>query len=155
MRRFSERAPRLLASLIGATIVFNLIGLVIAVAEKYPGEFDCTCDRDSVLGDSVTTGSLLAAPITTLVALAVAALLVWRARRWLAMLGAAGALGLGVIFIIATIGEPLHPEKSDPPFAFLLAWRIVGVGLAAGLVVLAAACLFGRLTGGDRASPHA
>lgn len=120
-RTLAVRARRILPLLIGVTIVFNLIGFAIAAAGEYPSEFDCdSCAANDVLADSVTKGSLLAAPLTVLVVLAVVPLLAWRGGRWLRALGAAAGLVLGIIFMIGIWGEPLDPDKSDPPLAFLV-----------------------------------
>ena len=140
-----RRAPKLLPWLIGVMILFNLLGFAIAVAAELPSEFDCACDPDEVLRDSVTRGSLLAAPLTVLVVLAIAALLIWTSGRWLGALGALAALALGVASVVGLFGEPLHPELSDPPFAFLVAWRVVAVSLSAALLALSATTLYGRL----------
>lgn len=110
LRSLSAQAARLLPLLIGGIIAFNLIGFVIAVAGEYPSEFDCdSCTADGVLADAATKGSLLAAPLTVLVVLAIVVLLTWRGGR----LGAVAGLLIGVVFMIGVWGEPLDPEKSD------------------------------------------
>jgi len=122
----SAQAARLLPLLIGVVIVFNLIGFVIAVAGEYPSEFDCgSCTAGDVLADSITKGSLLAAPLTVLVILGCAAVLVGHCGRRLGALGALIGLVLGVVFMIGIWGEPLDPERSDPPLAFLVVWRVL------------------------------
>jgi len=142
--------PRALMLLVaGAVVVLNATGWVISVAAELPSEFDGVRDPDEVLSDSVTVGTLLAAPLTTLVALGVAMLLAWRGGRWLRSAGLVGAAVLGVLFTVGTLAEPLHPEASDPPVAFLLAWKVLAAGLCAGLAILSAVALYRTWRSGE------
>jgi hypothetical protein len=129
----------------GAVLALNLIGWAISVAAELPAEFDGV--RDDVLADSVTAGTLLAAPLTALVALIVLSLLAWFGGRWLGSVGLLGLIALGVVFTIGNLGEPLDPEASDPPTAFLVTWRIVAVGLCGALIVAAAVQMVYRVRG--------
>lgn len=147
--------PRLrrLLSVVVALLVFNAVGFVIAVAAELPAEFDGVRDPDDVLSDSVTVGSALAAPLTTLVVLSVCALLACLRSRWFAVIGLLGLIVLGTLFILGTVGEPLHPEASDPPVAFLLVWRATAVALCIMLIVVAALEAFSRLRRGGTIRP--
>lgn len=146
LRTLSAQAARPLPLLIGGIIAFNLIGFVIAVLGEYPSEFDCdSCAADRVLDDAVTKGSLLAAPLTVLVVLAIVALLAWRGGRWLGAVAAGAGLLIGVVFMIGIWGEPLDPEKSDPPLALLIVWRALATALAVALVSVSGLDLYGWL----------
>jgi len=52
-----------------------------------------------------------------------------------------------VLFVVGNIGEPLHPKASDAPVAFLVVWRVVGIGLAIGLIGLAGTELHRKVRG--------
>ena len=43
---------------------------------------------------------------------------------------------LGVVYVIGNLGEPLDPERSDPPVIVYGAFRIIGVAGALALIVL-------------------
>jgi hypothetical protein len=43
---------------------------------------------------------------------------------------------IGLLFTVGHLGEPLHPETSDPPVAFLVVWRVLGVTLALAMSAL-------------------
>lgn len=135
----------MLLSVVGALLVFNVVGFVIAVAAELPAEFDGVRDPDDVLLDSVTVGSALAAPLTTLVALSVCALVACLPFRWLAVVGLLGMIVLGALFIVGTIGEPLHPEASDPPVASLVVWRAIAIAMCVLLIAPSALEAFHRL----------
>ena len=121
---------------VGALLLLNAIGLGISIAAELPTEFDTRGDPDKVLEDSVTKGTLIAAPLTAMAALIVGALLFWFGGRWLGTLGLVITAVLAVLATIGTLGEPLHPEASDPPVAFLVAWKVIVVFLALSLVAL-------------------
>jgi len=134
---------------VGAILVFSAIGWVISVVFEMPGEFGDLGDPDNVLAESVTRGTLLAAPLTTLIGLVVLSLLIWRGNRWLRSVGLLGMMILGVLFVVGNLGEPLDPEASDPPLALLLVWRAIGTGLSVSLAALAAAALYRTLRPGS------
>ena len=153
LHSLSAQAARILPLLIVAIIVFNLIGFVIAVAGEYPSEFDCdSCAPGDVLADSITKGSLLAAPLSVLVLLAIVAVFAWRGGRRLGALGALIGLVLGVVFMIGIWGEPLDPERSDPPLAFLVVWRVLATAISVALISLSGLALYGRLFRRDAAT---
>ena len=136
---------QLLFAVVAALLVLNAAGLIISVVAELPTEFDTTPDPDNVLEDSVSKGTLLAGPMTAMAALIVAAVFVRWGGRWLGALGFVIAIVIGVLFTIGSFGEPLQPEASDPPVAFLVAWKVVGVGLALALAGLSATGLYRRV----------
>ena len=127
-----------------ALLVLNAIGAVISVAAEWPTEFDTEGDPEKVLEDLPTRGTLLAAPLSVLIVLVVATALTWLRNRWLASIGLAVLIALCLLFTIGTLGEPLHPEASDPPVAFLIVWKIVVLGVIGSLVALSLIGLYRR-----------
>ena len=114
---------------------------MISIGAKWPKEFDGVGDPNNVASEFVTQGTLLAAPLTTLIALVVFTALT-RLQRWLAAAGLAGLTLLGVLFTIGTLGEPFDPVASDAPLALLIVWRVIGLVLCLSLLGLASAALY-------------
>jgi hypothetical protein len=125
----------------------NIIGLVISVAARWPAEFGGVGDPDNVLGEFFTRGTLLAAPPPPLIALAVGVVLALRGGRWLGALGLLTMIVVAALFIIGTLGEPLRPQASDPPIAFLFAWQAGFIALSAAQIALAGIELWRRIRG--------
>jgi hypothetical protein len=133
--------------LVVALLIGNALGLVISVAAGWPAEFGGVGDPENVLGEFPSRGTLLAAPIAPLIVLVVGLVLALRGNRWLASLGLLALVVVPVLFVIGTLGEPLRPQASDPPVAFLIVWRTVFIALSVALVVFAGLELWRRARG--------
>jgi len=131
-----------LVVVVAAILALNAIGIIISIVAELPTEFDTKADPDNVPEDSITKGTLIAAPVVILIVLAGCALLAGLRPKWLATLGLAVLVVLGVVGTIGILGEPLHPEASDPPVAFLVIWKAMGIGLLGALVALSLANLY-------------
>jgi hypothetical protein len=55
---------------------------------------------------------------------------------------------IGLLFTVGHLGEPLHPEASDPPVDFLVVWRVLGVTLALAMSALSLIELTSRMRRG-------
>ena len=62
-------------------------------------------------------------------------LLVLVDRRPALAVAGLGLAALGALYTIGGLGEPLRPERSDPPLALYWALKAVGVAGGLGLVV--------------------
>jgi hypothetical protein len=135
---------KILLALILALIALHLVGLVISVSAGWPAEVE-GADPKNVLGDSLSRGTLLSAPVIWIVLLAVYAPLALKGGRWLASIALVGIIIVGAIYALSTVAEPREPELSDPPLGFLFAWRAVGVLLATAMAVVSSFELRDRL----------
>lgn len=144
MRGMSRRT-RAIVGLISLLLLLNLVGAAISIAARWPAETGGIADPDRVASDFVTRGTLLAAPLLTLVLLAAGALLVIQGGRLVAASGLVGLILIAVIMTIGTLGSPLQPEASDPPVAFLVVWRGLSLVLLGLLAVLGSYELRDRL----------
>jgi hypothetical protein len=143
MRSMSRR--QVLVAVVGALFALNIVGLIVSIAARWPTELDGAGDPDDVLGEFVARGTLLTSPLTTLILFAVFVLVLFTGGRLIGAAAAAGMIVTGILFTIGHLGEPLEPEMSDPPKAFLIAWRAVAVILSGSMAVLAAYELRDRL----------
>lgn len=136
---------KLIIGVIAALLVLNLVGAAISIAAGWPAEFDGVGDPDNVWGEFLSRGTLLAAPLLTLVLIAASVLLIIQGGKLVAGAGLVGLIILAVLIIVGSLGEPLSPEASDPPVAFLVAWRAVMILLATTLALFSSYELRDRL----------
>ena len=141
------RRVRLLAATVALLLLGNIVGLLISVLAGWPAEFGAVGDQDNVLGEFFRRGTLLAAPPAPLLALVVSALLAFGRKRWLSVLGLLGLIVVAALFIVGTLGEPLRPQASDPPVAFLFAWQAGFIVVSVALITLAAVDILRRFRG--------
>jgi hypothetical protein len=125
-----------------ALVVLNTIAAVVAIDHGWPGAFGTHRDPHRVSHDWLLNGSAISAPAPPLIVLVVATLLSLSRNRLLGAVGAAGCIVIGVVFVIATIGEPtmFHPESALEEL-----FHALGLVLAATLVVAGALELRARL----------
>ena len=132
-----ERALLLVSFLL---IAYWLVAVVVAITQDWPAEFSTTpADDPDTVGQWIVRGSLVSAPLAPFVAQVVlTGLALLRRPGWRIVAGVGFAL-LGVLYVIGSLGEPLDPERSDPPVLVYGAFRLIGVVAALALVVLGAA----------------
>ena len=131
------RPARALALVSCLLLVYGLVAATVAIRQDWPAEFGTTpTDDPETVVQWVVRGSLISAPLAPLVAQVVLTGLALLERPgWRVFAGIGFAL-LGVVYVIGNLGEPLDPERSDPPVIVDGAFRIIGVAWALALIVL-------------------
>jgi hypothetical protein len=132
------RPRRLLVRVSLALVLYWVVAFLVAMTQDWPAELstDAGDDPESV-GEWIVRGSLLAPPLAPFLAQLVLTFAAARSGvRWV-LSGAVGLVLLGIVYVLATLGEPLDPERSDPPTLVYLAFRVVGLSLLAALIALA------------------
>ena len=131
------RPARALALVSCLLLVYGLVAATVAIRQDWPAEFGTTrADDPETVVQWVVRGSLISAPLAPLVAQVVLTGLALLERPgWRVFAGIGFAL-LGVVYVIGNLGEPLDPERSDPPVIVYGAFRIIGVAGALALIVL-------------------
>lgn len=130
--------PRYLVLSSAALLVLWVVATVVAIDQGWPYEWGGTGDPGAVGEEWVGKGTLISPPLVTLLAqvLFTGALLLQ--RRWFLVAGGLGLAILGVLYTVASLGEPIDPTLSDPPAAVRLAFLAGALAGAALLVVLGA-----------------
>ena len=139
--------PRRLVACSIALLVLWVLLTFVAVWRGWPAEFNGVGDPDQVGDEWVSRGTLLSPPFAALVAQVVLTILAFIERRWILMFAGLGLGVLGAFFTIALVGEPIHPERSDPPAGLLWLLKALGVAGALGLVVTGVETGVGALRG--------
>ena len=131
------RPARALVLVSGLLLVYALVAMVVAITQDWPAEFSTTsADDPETVVQWIVRGSLISAPLAPLVAQVVLTGLALLERRgWRVVAGIGFAL-LGVVYMIGNLGEPLDPERSDPPVIVYGAFRMIGVAVVVALLVL-------------------
>ena len=131
------RPARALVLVSGLLLVYALVAMVVAITQDWPAEFSTTsADDPETVVQWIVRGSLISAPLAPLVAQVVLTGLALLERPgWRVFAGIGFAL-LGVVYVIGNLGEPLDPERSDPPVIVYGAFRMIGVAGALALLVL-------------------
>ena len=129
-----ERALVLVSCLL---LVYWVVGIVAAIMQDWPAEFSTTpADDPETVWQWIVRGSLVSAPIAPIAAQAVLTGLALLERPGWRIVAGVGFALLGVVYTIGTLGEPLDPERSDPPVIVYGAFRVFGLAAALTLVVL-------------------
>lgn len=130
---------KLLVPVSSLLLGFWLIATVVSIDHGWAAELGSVGDPDDVSGEWVTRGTLFTPPLAPLVAqAALTALALVRRRVW-QIVAAVGLALLGVVYLVAGLGEPLDPAASDPNIVVYWLLRLVGVAGAVALVVIGAA----------------
>jgi len=131
------RPARALALVSCLLLVYGLVAAVVAITQDWPAEFSTTpADDPDTVVQWIVRGSLVSAPLAPLaVQIVLTGLALLERPGWRVFAGAGFAL-LGVVYMIGNVGEPLDPERSDPPVIVYGAFRVIGVAGALALVVL-------------------
>lgn len=130
---------KLLVPVSSLLLGFWLIATVVSIDHGWAAELGSVGDPDDVSGEWVTRGTLFTPPLAPLVAqAALTALALVRRRVW-QIVAAVGLALLGVVYLVAGLGEPLDPAASDPSIVVYWLLRLVGVAGAVALVVTGAA----------------
>jgi len=127
--------PRRLVACSIALLVLWVLFTFVAVWRGWPAELGGIGDPEQVGDEWISHGTLLSPPFWALVAQVVLTILAFVERRWILMFAGLGPAVLGAYYTIATVGEPLHPERSDPPLGLLWLVKVLGVAGSLGLVV--------------------
>jgi len=137
---------RLVACSIALLVLWTILTFV-AVWRGWPAEFSGLGDPDRVGDEWLSRGTLLSPPLTALVAHVAFTLLALVERRPTLLIAGFGLAVVGALYTVASVGEPLHPERSDPPIGLLVLVKVLGVGGALGLVVTGVETGVGALRG--------
>lgn len=114
-----------------AVLVYGAAMTVVAVSAGWPAEFGGLGDPNDVGGEWISRGTLVSPPLLPALAQALLTLLVFVDRRAALAVAGLGLAAIGALYAIGGLGEPLRPERSDPPLA--LYWVLKGLGVAGGL----------------------
>jgi len=126
--------PRRLVVVSIAVLVYGAVTTLIAVQAGWPAEFGGLGDPSDVGGEWASRGTLISPPLLPALAQAALTLLVFVDRRPALAVAGLGLAAIGALYAIGGLGEPLHPERSDPPLA--LYWGLKAVGVAGGLALV-------------------
>ena len=137
---------------VGLILVLNTIGLVIALVGEMPKEFGGAGDPSNVLGEAPLQGTLLSAPLAPILVLIGMAWLSYRSN-WLGVIGLLGMIVVCVLFTVGYLGEPLHPKASDPPVAFIVAWKLIGIPIVLTLIAVCGLRLVEKVRSSGVAEP--
>jgi len=118
-------------------LVYSVVAIVVAIAQDWPAEFSTTpSDDPQTVGQWIVRGSLVSAPLAPIAAQVVLTGLALLERYGWRLVAGVGFAVLGVVYTIGSLGEPLDPDRSDPPVIVYGAFRVVGLVAALTLVIL-------------------
>ncbi len=117
-------------------LVLNPIAALVAMATDWRARFDPPPDQGSVASELALNGSAISAPIAPLALLTACALLARRQDRW-RVLGLVGIALIGLVFIVAAIGEITASPSEHTPQAVLIFAGILSSTIGAALLTLA------------------
>ena len=126
--------PRRLVVVSIAVLVYWAVATLLAVQAGWPAEFSGLGDPSDVSGEWASRGTLVSPPLLPLVAQAALTLLVLVDRRSALAVAGLGLAAIGALYAIGGLGEPLRPDRSDPPLA--LYWILKSLGIAGGLALV-------------------
>jgi hypothetical protein len=127
--------PRRLIACSIALLVLWVVLTFVAVWRGWPAEVRGIGDPENVGDEWLSRGTLLSPPLLAMVAQAVLTIVALVERRPFLAFAGFGLAVIGAYYTIAAVGEPLHPERSDPPVGLLWVVKVLGVGGSLGLVV--------------------
>lgn len=139
--------PRRLVACSIALLVLWVLLTFVAVWRGWPAELGRVGDPDQVGEEWTSRGTLLSPPFWALVAQVVLTILAFVERRPILAFAGLGLGVLGAYYTIAAVGEPVHPERSDPPLGLLWTVKALGVAGSLGLVVTGVETGVGALRG--------
>jgi hypothetical protein len=117
--------------LLVAWVVFTLV----AVERGWPAEFGRVGDPDDVAGDWLSRGTLLSPPLAPMAVQAFLTILALFERRPALAVAGLGVAALGALYTVAGVGEPFHPDHSDPPLLLYSVAKGAGLAGSLGLVI--------------------
>lgn len=127
------RPERVLGNFSLGFFIYAAAAALVSILAGWPAQFGGAGDPQRVGAEFLTRGTAIAPPLVPLLILGGAAFLVRKGRRW-RTIGAVVLLLLGVVFVIAGLGEAFAPSPATAPRAVLLVGGVIAAG---GGVVLA------------------
>jgi len=127
-------------------LVYWVVAIVVAITQDWPAEFGTSpSDDPETVGEWILRGSLVTAPLAPIVAQVVLTGLALLARPGWRIVSGIGFSVLGVVYTIGTLGEPLDPERSDPPVLVYAGFRVFGLAAALSFVALGGLTAIGAI----------
>ena len=139
----AARALVLVSSLV---LVYWVVAIAVAITQDWPAEFSTSpSDDPETVGQWIVRGSLISAPLAPILAQVVLTGLALLERPGWRIVSGFGFAVLGVVYTIGTLGEPLDPERSDPPVLVYAGFRVLGLAAALSFVALGGLTAIGAI----------